>query len=50
MDADAYLFLMLAGLTMAAISMQPVIWIAWGAVFIAVCLRIAYLVVRLFLR
>ncbi|MDP2832164.1 MAG: hypothetical protein Q8Q28_02470 [Pseudomonadota bacterium] len=45
MDADAYLLLTLAGLTVAAISMQPIIWIAWGIVFAAVCVRIVCLVV-----
>lgn len=48
MDADAYLFLTLAGLTGAAISMQPIIWIAWGIVFMAVCIRLLALLIRLY--
>jgi hypothetical protein len=48
MDADHYIFLTLAGLTGAAISMQPIIWIAWGVVFVAVCIRLLALLFRFY--
>lgn len=47
MSADAYLLLILAGLTVLLITMQPVVWVAWGVAFALLCLRLAFLTFQL---
>lgn len=47
MRADLPILTALAGLTLALLSMHPLVWFAWALVLTAVCLRFAVLGLRL---
>lgn len=47
MSADTYLIIILVSLTAGLISMQPLVWIAWGMVLIVACVRFGWHVLRL---